>query len=361
MAKVSQSQRKHVFISYSHADTEWLRRLKRHLKPLEREGAIDLWSDSVIKPGSKWREEIRTAVEKAKVAILLISADFLASDFIDKDELPPLLTAAEKEDAIILPVIVSKCMFDRKKSLSKFQAVNPPDEPLNGMGEAEQEEVFDKVARIIDDMVIQQDDNKETEKIVSSIEEIQPKEQTKKKTSRKAKWNREKKTTLFRSTPTPLLKREVKKMLVERDFFASDWNPGGRGFNNDFEIQEDGKVVFDRASGLMWQQSGSDNDKSNKEAQTCIAVLNRKHFAGFDDWRLPTMEEAMSLLTPVKNSDELYIDQIFDKNQVWIWTSDPYSGIFGPSASRAWVVGFNYGNCLDHLYYFDDYYVRAVR
>ena len=360
MAKVFQSQRKHVFISYSHADTEWLRRLKRHLKPLEREGAIDLWSDSVIKPGSKWREEIRTAVEKAKVAILLISADFLASDFIDKDELPPLLTAAEKEDAIILPVIVSKCMFDRKKSLSKFQAVNSPDEPLNGMGEAEQEEVFDKVARIIDDMVIQQDDNKETEKIVSTIDEIQPKKQTKKKTSRKAKPNREKKTTLFRNTPKSLSKSEAKAMLVERDFFASDWNPGGRGLNNDFEIQEDGKVVLDHASGLMWQQSGSDDHMTNKEAQTCIAALNRKHFAGFDDWRLPTLEEAMSLLTPVKNSDELYIDRIFDKNQRWIWTSDPYSGIFGLSASSAWVVDFDVGGCGTSDFYNGDY-VRAGR
>src|SRR3954470_17624379 len=76
-----------VFISYSHADRTWLERLKWHLKPLVREGRLDCWDDTRIRPGDDWKREIRTALEKAQVAVLLISARFFASDFIDKNEL----------------------------------------------------------------------------------------------------------------------------------------------------------------------------------------------------------------------------------------------------------------------------------
>src|SRR5919206_406000 len=96
----SPSIRTKVFISYSHADKDWLERLKRHLKPLVREGRLDYWDDTHIRPGDDWRQEIRTALDTAQAAVLLISADFFASDFIDENELPPLLAAGQAMGAI---------------------------------------------------------------------------------------------------------------------------------------------------------------------------------------------------------------------------------------------------------------------
>ncbi|MFO1430297.1 MAG: tetratricopeptide repeat protein [Candidatus Competibacteraceae bacterium] len=148
------THRTNVFISYSHQDKKWLERLQVHLKPLEREGRLDRWDDTRIQPGANWREEIRGAIAAAKVAVLLISADFLASDFIATDELPPLLAAAQQDGVKILPVIVAPSLFAKTPALAQFQAVNPPNKPLAGLRrQAEQDEILVRVAEVIMDVV----------------------------------------------------------------------------------------------------------------------------------------------------------------------------------------------------------------
>jgi hypothetical protein len=146
----SPSTRTKVFISYSHADKKWLERLKKHLKPVVRGGRLEYWDDTHIQPGDDWQREIRTALDTAQVAVLLISADFFASDFIDETELPPLLTAAQAKGVRILPVILSASRFARDPSLARFQAVNSPDRPLDGMSRAEQEKILDRLVQIIE-------------------------------------------------------------------------------------------------------------------------------------------------------------------------------------------------------------------
>jgi hypothetical protein len=132
-------QRTGIFVSYSHRDAEWLERLQVHLKPLGRAGLIERWDDTRLQAGMVWREEIRQALAAARVAVLLVSADFLASDFIATDELPPLLAAAEAEGVAILPLIVGPSQFEHLPSLFRFQAVNLPSRPLVGLSKVEQE------------------------------------------------------------------------------------------------------------------------------------------------------------------------------------------------------------------------------
>lgn len=138
-----------VFISYSRKDQKRLERLQIHLKPLVQKGIIDLWDDTKIKAGANWKEEISDALNSAKVAVLLITADFLASDFIEREELPSLLEAAERDGTVILPVIVGYCGFSRS-SLSQFQTVNSPEKPISAISpEVEQDKEWDRVAEAI--------------------------------------------------------------------------------------------------------------------------------------------------------------------------------------------------------------------
>lgn len=107
----------------------------------------------------------------------------------------------------------------------------------------------------------------------------------------------------------------------------------------------------------MWQQGGSANKMKYEAAQKWIEDLNRKGYAGYSDWRLPTLEEAMSMMDPKQLNGDLYIDPKFDSRQRWIWTSDPY-----PGAAAQWVAYFDGGRCRnDDLDFYDRGYVRAVR
>jgi len=152
--QIKTNSKKSIFISYSHEDSKYLHRLKVHIKPLERQGLVELWDDTKIKAGEKWEESIFNALNRSAIAILIISADFLASDFIIENELPPLLEKANLNGTQILPIILKKSRFEREKSLSKFQALNSPNAPILSMTEHEQEVLWDSLAERIEELVL---------------------------------------------------------------------------------------------------------------------------------------------------------------------------------------------------------------
>jgi hypothetical protein len=138
-----------VFISYSQKDRRWLTRLLVHLKPLERDGRIDLWADTRIKPGEDWGEEIESALLQARVAILLVSADFLASEFIASKELPRLVQKSKRGECRVLCLVVGPCLFSQIRDLQPLQAINSPDRPLAKIRKAEAEGLLLKTAEAI--------------------------------------------------------------------------------------------------------------------------------------------------------------------------------------------------------------------
>ena len=144
------AQRHQLFISYSHTDREWVDRLQTMIRPLVRSDDLKLWDDSQIPPGARWREEIEKALASAKVALLLVSDEFLASEFVTNKELPPLLEAAEREGLRILWVCLSPC-FVEFTPINDFQAVVPPSQFLEGLSPVDQKQALKRIALAVRD------------------------------------------------------------------------------------------------------------------------------------------------------------------------------------------------------------------
>jgi hypothetical protein len=137
-----------VFISYSHKDKKFLDDFLAHLKPLERSGRVSSWSDKQIAPNSKWFDEIKAALARTSAAVMLVSSDFLASDFIHENELGPLLKEAEVGGVKILWVLIRDCLY-QETPLAHYQAVLPPAQPVAKMRAPERDTAWRKVCEAI--------------------------------------------------------------------------------------------------------------------------------------------------------------------------------------------------------------------
>lgn len=144
-----------IFISYSHQDKHWLNRIQTHLKVLKNHLNLnfDLWDDERLTTGDEWEKEINHAINEANIAILIISTDFLASDFITKKEIPPILENAEKKGVKIMPIVVEHCYFEISK-IAKFQTVNSPKKPLSSLTRSESELYLMKFAKDIGNFLL---------------------------------------------------------------------------------------------------------------------------------------------------------------------------------------------------------------
>jgi formylglycine-generating enzyme required for sulfatase activity len=145
-------QRHELFISYSHKDRAFLERFWTHLSPLETQYGLQRWDDSRIQPGDIWLDEIEQALDRAQVALLLVSPDFLASDFIRRQELPCLFEAAENDGLKILWVPLLPCSWKRFRQIEQYQAVIPVDKTLAEMGEVERDRALVAITDQIHDL-----------------------------------------------------------------------------------------------------------------------------------------------------------------------------------------------------------------
>ncbi|MBC7911126.1 MAG: toll/interleukin-1 receptor domain-containing protein [Pyrinomonadaceae bacterium] len=115
-----------VFVSYSHKDKTRKDKLLTHLSVLQKLGRIDLFHDNLIQAGADWEGKIKQSISEAAVAILLITDNFLASDYISRKELPIIRKRQKSGELIVFPIIARECAWDEIKWLQKTN-VRPQD------------------------------------------------------------------------------------------------------------------------------------------------------------------------------------------------------------------------------------------
>ena len=135
-----------VFLSYSHEDEVWKDRLQAQLSVLEREGRLEVWEDRGIDPGDEWRKEILAALDRASVAVLLISTSFLNSDFIRTVEVPRLLERRRQGGVRVIPVIARPCLWREVDGLKEITALPTDGKPLSTFEGTEWEQVVTEIA-----------------------------------------------------------------------------------------------------------------------------------------------------------------------------------------------------------------------
>lgn len=312
-----------VFLSYGHEDVGMAKKLYKDLTMHN----LDVWFDiESLSGGQKWKTAINKAIKESNFFLLLLSSNTVDKvGFIQKEMKIALDVLDHYPDSgiFLIPVRLDICEINNDK-LIDLQWIDLFPENNYEMG-------LNKILKVISPG-----------------------------------------TFHLRSEPKELKQSEVVEMIRKHGFLDRDTNPEGRGFNHDFLLQniKGDSVVYDRNAGLMWQKGGSDQTYFKfDDAYNWVEALNRVGFAGFSDWRLPTLEEAMSLVS--SKEDMPFIDAIFDRKQWEIWSSDLVKGptwgnVSGagnsPNSSRprnAWIVHFGLGSCDGNGV--TTCYVRAVR
>jgi TIR domain-containing protein len=126
-----------VFYSYSHADVRMLDRLRTHLAMLRRHGLITEWYDRDIEAGAQWRDEIAAQLDAADVILLLVSADFLASDFCFEDEMTRAVERADRGEVTLIGVMLRPVDGWQETPFARFQMVPQDARPITTWSNAD--------------------------------------------------------------------------------------------------------------------------------------------------------------------------------------------------------------------------------
>ncbi len=302
-----------VFLCHSSDDKPAVRELCRRLAAEGYEPWLD---EQRLLPGQDWQLEIPKAIHQSQAVVVCLSRSSVSKEgYLQKEIKYALDVVDEKPEGIIflIPVKLEECEVPGR--LLRWQWAN-----LYEQGG------YERLALALE---------ARAKSIAGGAATGQPPRR-------------------LRSEGGVVSAARAKAMVVMNDFYCRGWSEGGGRVKHPFETQalEDALVVVDHVTGLMWQRGGSEGECfTYQKAAEYVRGLN---FAGFRDWRVPTLEEAMSLMTAEENGmpDEVtygrekvkgvvHLDRAFEKWATpFIWTAD-----LADSAERAWIVYFWDGLC----------------
>ncbi|MFO7658122.1 MAG: toll/interleukin-1 receptor domain-containing protein [Bacteroidales bacterium] len=149
---------KRIFISYSHKDKNEKKKVEEHLSIFEKySNTLKAWSDSELKCGDDINPEIIKAINEADAAILIVSTNFLNSDFIRMEEIPRLLKRREEAGIPIFPFIVKTCNWQIVLPVSKLLARPYEGKALNSFKGDNKERILTEFAKEVNDIITKED------------------------------------------------------------------------------------------------------------------------------------------------------------------------------------------------------------
>jgi hypothetical protein len=146
MASGAQSEKRTVFVSYSHKDKKWLDSVLPQLKAAQRYGDFEVWSDLEIREGERWYLRIKEILSKTRFAVCLVTDDFLASSFCMDEEIPFFLQQAHRGDCELLPVWIESCPWETHPWLNELQMYTADGKPVAAVSGNKRAEVFTRLA-----------------------------------------------------------------------------------------------------------------------------------------------------------------------------------------------------------------------
>jgi len=326
-----------IFISYERSDKQ---RVKIIAKAFENQG-FSVWWDPKIPPGKTFDDAIADALQSTKCVIVLWSKSSVKSDWVREEA----MMGAQR--GILFPVLIDD--VEIPIGFKRIQTVRIMD--LVGLPAKE-----------------------EFKQLLTAISNTLGYPVSPNKKSEQKRQNLEKKYTLRNVSRNDLSFLEVSSMIKKYDFYCAleyagcrestivpDYmkkycNDTGRGIVNAFEPRKFDLVIYDYATGLYWQREASETRMIPLQSSLYLEQINSQKYGGYNDWRLPTLEEAMSLVKPsFAKKDNNHQDPIFSLCYS-IWTSDKYE-------NKTWYVCFDDGNCRLNISLNKERrcYVRAVR
>ncbi len=313
-----------IFISYARTDIE---RAKIIATAFEKHG-LSVWWDPNIPPGEPFDEVIADALKSAKCMIVLWTESSITSGWVREEA----MVGAQR--GTLFPVLLDD--VEIPVGFKRFHTVRIMD--LVGLPAKE-----------------------EFKQLLSAISatlgrSISPAEESKQRLQPAPK-----KYSLRRLAKHDLSFSEVASLVKQYDFYCAFeclglpsanvphymkqyCNETGRGIINVFELMEFDLVVFDHATGLHWQREASGEEMVPEKTGLYLEEINSQKYGGFSNWRLPTVEEAMSLVKPFKKGG-YHQDPVFSHTRC-IWTADEHK-----EPNGSWLVHFSDGNCRLNLAY----------
>lgn len=110
-----------TFIIYAREDAAFKNELLRQLAPFAQMGLLEKWDDSHILPGEEWEKSIEKALEASQIVLMLVSADSLFSDFIQRKELRKALEQKREGITRVIPILVRDCLYDMAEGIHELQ------------------------------------------------------------------------------------------------------------------------------------------------------------------------------------------------------------------------------------------------